>query len=70
MYLAIVICLVIMLLSIFHFNKKVSTIYIRLLVILLVVIIIYSVYISGDLCINIYIYKYIYINNKGIILQY
>jgi L-asparagine transporter-like permease len=54
------ICLIVILLYRFHFNREISSIYIWLLIILLVLTLAYSVYISGELYTNLdsYIYTY------------
>ena len=54
------ICLTIILLYRFHYNKEISSIYIWLLVMLIIVTLAYSAYISGDLYTNVDSYVYTY----------
>jgi hypothetical protein len=61
--LVVIIILIIILLIKFHFNRKISTVYIWLLVVLLIIAIAYSAYIGSDLYSNIDSYVNIYNNN-------
>ena len=62
MCLVTLICLTVILLFRFHFNKNISAIYIWLLMVLLIVTLTYSAYISGDLYTNLDSYVYTYYN--------
>jgi group I intron endonuclease len=62
--LGIIISLIILLLLIFHFNKKLSVIYIRFLITILIITLAYFAYTSGELYINLDSYVNIYNNIK------
>ena len=62
--LAIIICLIILLLFRFHYNKEINTIYIWFLVITLIVGLAFSTYVVSELYINLDSYVNIYNNFK------